>query len=87
MLKKIEEDKKKEIEDSFKRSKEDYGYIISEVEDRFNYKLEISEKQVADSVWEKMKKVTDDIESILKSKQRERSDLLVMNAKLVAGVE
>jgi predicted nuclease with TOPRIM domain len=34
-----------------------------------------------------MKKVTDDIESILKNKQREKSDLQNMNAKLVAGVE
>lgn len=34
-----------------------------------------------------MKPVRDDIEAILKSKQREKSDLQLLNAKLVAGID
>jgi hypothetical protein len=42
---------------------------------------------IAENIWEKMKNITEQIDSILQNKQREKSDLQMMNAKLVAGVE
>jgi len=45
------------------------------------------ERSIFDNIWSKLKKVTDDIDAILQNKQREKSDLQNMNAKLVNGID
>jgi molecular chaperone GrpE (heat shock protein) len=49
--------------------------------------IRVAEENIFERVWAKLEKVTDDIEAILQSKQREKSDLQNMNSKLVAGIE
>ena len=57
------------------------------LEQRCQATVDSIQSTVEQNVWAKMQPVREDIEAILKNKQREKSDLQLMNAKLIEGIE
>lgn len=83
----IIEDTKLHIEKVIAQQMEEQSIINLAFKDDLKNYINSCEVSIAEKIWDKMKNITQQIDSILQNKQREKSDLQLMNSKLVAGVE